>query len=49
MLRNYLVTMLRNIAHNKLYAMINIVGLSVAFAAAIHIALYVRNETTYDT
>src|SRR6185312_12484103 len=49
MLRNYLITALRNIAHNKVYAIINAVGLSIALAAAILIALYVRHETTYDT
>jgi putative ABC transport system permease protein len=46
--RHYLIAALRNLARNKLYAGINIVGLAVGFAAAIMIALYVRHEVTYD-
>ena len=34
MVRNYLAAALRNLARNRLYAAINIVGLSVGFAAA---------------
>ncbi|MGC3982659.1 MAG: ABC transporter permease [Steroidobacteraceae bacterium] len=48
MFRNYLSAALRNLARNKLYAAINIIGLSVGFAAAICIALFVRHETTFD-
>ncbi|HEY5410881.1 MAG TPA: hypothetical protein VIJ94_09155 [Caulobacteraceae bacterium] len=48
MLRNYLVTALRNLARNRLYAGISILGLAVAFAAAILIAQFVRNELSYD-
>jgi putative ABC transport system permease protein len=40
---------LRNLARNRLYAGINIVGLSVGFAAAILMALFVRSEFNYDT
>ena len=49
MLRNYLITALRNLVRNRLYAAINIVGLAVGFAAAILIALFVRDEFSYDT
>jgi putative ABC transport system permease protein len=35
MFRNYLTTALRNLARNKLYAAINILGLTVGFAAAL--------------
>src|ERR1700744_3298141 len=49
MLRNYLAAALRNLARNRLYAAINIVGLAVGFAAAILIALFVRDEFSYDT
>ena len=49
MFRNYLAAALRNLARNKLYAAINIVGLAVGFAAAILIALFVRDEFSYDT
>ena len=34
MFRNYLVTALRNLARNRLYAAISILGLAVAFTAA---------------
>jgi len=48
MLRNYAITALRNLVRNKLYAAINIVGLAVSFAAALLIALFVRDEFSYD-
>ena len=49
MFRNYLVAALRNLARNRLYAGINIVGLSVGFTAAILMALFVRSEFNFDT
>lgn len=48
MLRNYLVTAMRNLMHNRLYAGITILGLAVAFTAAILIGQFVRGELTYD-
>src|ERR1700724_2133771 len=48
MFRNYLAAALRNLARNRLYAGINIVGLAVGFAAAILSALFVRDEFSYD-
>jgi putative ABC transport system permease protein len=48
MLRNYLAAALRNMARNKLYAGVTIVGLAIGFAAALLIGLYVRDELTYD-
>src|SRR6185312_6555754 len=48
MLRNYLVTALRNLGRNWLYGAISILGLAVAFAAALLIAQFVRNEFSYD-
>jgi len=48
MFRNYLAAALRNLARNRLYAAINIVGLSVGFATALLIGLFVRHETTFD-
>jgi putative ABC transport system permease protein len=48
MLRNYLITALRNLTRNRLYAGITILGLAVAFTAAILIGQFVRNELTYD-
>jgi len=48
MLGNYLVTALRNLERNRLYAAITILGLAAAFAAAILIGQFVRHELTYD-
>ena len=48
MFRNYLAVALRNLARNRLYASINIVGLAVGFCAALLIVLYVRSEYSYD-
>ena len=48
MFRNYLATALRNLARNRLYAAISMLGLATAFAAAILIGQYVRDELTYD-
>src|SRR6202161_2363222 len=48
MLRTYIMTALRNLARNRLYAAINIVGLAVGFCAALLIVLFVRDEYSYD-
>jgi putative ABC transport system permease protein len=48
MFRNYLVTALRNLARNRLYGAISILGLAVAFASAILIGQFVRGEFGYD-
>ena len=48
MVRNYLVTALRNLARNWLYGAISILGLAVAFTAALLIAQFVRGEFSYD-
>src|ERR1700761_3537593 len=48
MFRNYLVTALRNLERNWLYSAVSILGLAVAFAAAILIAQFVRGEFSYD-
>jgi len=47
-LRNYLAAASRNLLRNRVHAAINLLGLSVGFAAALIIALYVRNELSYD-
>ncbi len=49
MFRNYLMTALRNLARNSLYTAINLLGLSVGFAAALLIALFVHDDFNYDT
>ena len=44
----YLMNALRNIAAQKLYSSINILGLAVGLAACLTISLFVRYEMTYD-
>src|SRR5262245_23199828 len=48
MFRNYLTAALRHLARNKLYVGITVGGLSIGFAAAILIALFVRDELTHE-
>jgi putative ABC transport system permease protein len=48
MLRNYLTVGLRALAKNRVYAVINILGLAIGMAACILILLFVRYETSYD-
>ena len=48
LLRNYLTAALRNFARNWLYAAITVLGLAAGFAAAILIALYVRDEYSFE-
>ena len=48
MFLNCLMAALRNLARSRLYAAINIVGLAVGLCAALLIALFVREEYTYD-
>ena len=48
MLGNYLLVALRNIARHKLYSFINICGLAVGLACVILIALFIRDETSFD-
>jgi putative ABC transport system permease protein len=48
MLKNYLKSALRFLKHNKLFAIINALGLSFALAASFLILLFVINELSYD-
>ncbi len=48
MFGNYIAAALGNLARNRLYAAISILGLAVAFTAAILIAQFVRGEFSYD-
>jgi len=45
---HYLITALRNFARYKLYSFINVAGLSVGLTCAIFIALFLRDELSYD-
>lgn len=48
MFRSYFAVAWRNLARNRLFAGINIIGLAIGFAAAILIASYVHDELEYD-
>ncbi|MBE9462277.1 ABC transporter permease [Dyadobacter subterraneus] len=48
MLRNYLKIAFRNLAKNKGYGFINIVGLAMGMAVAILIGLWIYDEISYD-
>jgi hypothetical protein len=48
MLRNYFKTAWRNLVKNKVYSVLNIMGLAVGMAVALLIGLWTYNEYTYD-
>lgn len=48
MFSNYLAAALRNLARNRLHVGINLFGLTVSLATALLIALFVRDELSYD-
>ncbi|MFI5162192.1 MAG: ABC transporter permease [Sphingobacteriales bacterium] len=48
MLRNYLKIAYRQLLKQKMYAAIKIGGFAMGIAACLLIALYIRNETSYD-
>jgi putative ABC transport system permease protein len=48
MLRNYIVVALRLIVKNKIFSLINILGLSVGIACCILITLYIQDEFNYE-
>ena len=48
MLKNYITIAINNLLKNKLYSAINIIGLAIGLSACIVIALYVRDQTSYD-
>jgi putative ABC transport system permease protein len=47
-LTNYIKITLRNIRKEKLYAVINISGLSLSMACCIILGLFLHSELTYD-
>jgi putative ABC transport system permease protein len=47
-LSNYFAAALRDLLRNRVHAALNLLGLSVGFAAALLIALYVRDQLSYD-
>jgi len=48
MLRNYVKIALRNLWRNKVFSLINVLGLSIGLTACLLIAAYVQDETHYD-
>jgi putative ABC transport system permease protein len=48
MFRNYIISTLRNFSKSKFYSALNIIGLSIGFAAFIFILMFVRDEISYD-
>ncbi|MDY0025624.1 MAG: ABC transporter permease, partial [Lentimicrobium sp.] len=48
MISNYLRSALRNFRRNKIYAVINILGLSLGLTSTIFILLYINDELGYD-
>ncbi len=49
MLKNYLKIALRNLIKNKVFSIINIVGLSVGLTAGILLFLWIKDELSYDS
>ena len=48
MLKNYFKIAFRNLFRNKVYSLINILGLCIGLACSILILLYVKDEVSYD-
>ena len=48
MLKNFLLLTFRNLKANRLFTLINIMGLAIGLACVILIALFVRHETGFD-
>ncbi len=48
MIRNYITTALRNLRKGRIYSFINLAGLSIGTAVFILLALFVRDEWTFD-
>jgi putative ABC transport system permease protein len=48
MLRNYIKVAFRRLAKNRFYTLINLLGLSVGFAAVLIIFLFVKKERSFD-
>jgi putative ABC transport system permease protein len=48
MLKNYLKIALRNLRKQKLYSLINVMGLAIGLAFCVLVLLFVHDELTYD-
>ena len=48
MLKNYFIIAWRNLIKNKVYSIINILGLAAGMAVAMLIAFWIWDEVTFD-
>ena len=48
MLRNYIKITLRNFRRNKMFTIINVLGLSIGVACCLLLALYIQDELSFD-
>ncbi len=48
MIRNYLLTALRNMRNNRYYTAINIIGLTFGIVSALFIYLFIQDELSFD-
>ncbi|KPK87196.1 MAG: hypothetical protein AMS27_03295 [Bacteroides sp. SM23_62_1] len=48
MLSNYLITALRNLLRNPVYALINIFGLAIGITCSLLILIFIKHEVSYD-
>lgn len=49
MFENYILVAWRNLLQDKLYSVINILGLSIGIASFLMLALFIRDETVFDS
>lgn len=49
MIKNYLVLFIRNLQRQKLFSIINLLGLTVSIASTLLIYIYVKHEFSYDS
>ena len=48
MLKNYFITAIRNALRNKIFSIINILGLSIGITCSLYITYWVRDELSFD-
>ncbi len=48
MIRNYLISAIRNIYKNRFYSILNILGLTIGMSTFIFLILYIGDEMSYD-
>lgn len=48
MIRNYFKIAFRHLQKNKLYALVNIVGLAIGITSCLLIGIYIWQELSYD-